>query len=361
MTFKRDDWWYVDVRFRIGDKRGRYRKRISRKKKDAEATELRIRQQLAAGTWLPEDEREPAAAAPTVISFAEFAREHYLPWSELNHGVNHHSEQRRMVETHLAPTFGEQPLDKITRLDVVAYMTARRRATWKGQGHRKAKPVSPATVNRELACLKRLFRCAVEWDTVAMSPTQGVKDFKEQKNPPGLLTKDEVRRLLEALPDHLRALVGMACYAGLRRTEIFQLEWRDLNLKGGTVSVLPVSAKGKSVKTNEARHIPINPALRQLLAEHQRIVGWSLVFPNRKGGRYDKIDKQLDGAAREAGIERVRMHQLRHTFCSHCFMDGIDARTIQKWMGHKSLATTLKYAHVSPDHEKHAMEKLHYG
>ena len=81
-----------------------------------------------------------------------------------------------------------------------------------------------------------------------------------------------------------------------------------------------------------------------------------------------KNDSAPNHAASRVGIIRksalcrlCRARHKRHTFCSHCFMDGIDARTIQKWMGHKSLATTLKYAHVSPDHEKHAMEKLHYG
>jgi site-specific recombinase XerD len=54
------------------------------------------------------------------------------------------------------------------------------------------------------------------------------------------------------------------------------------------------------------------------------------------------------------------MHQLRHAFCSHALMQGIDPRTVQKWMGHKDLNTTLRYAHVSPDHEKAAIQQLRY-
>ena len=54
------------------------------------------------------------------------------------------------------------------------------------------------------------------------------------------------------------------------------------------------------------------------------------------------------------------MHQLRHAFCSHALMQGIDPRTVQKWMGHKDLKTTLKYAHVSPDHEREAIQRLRY-
>ena len=65
----------------------------------------------------------------------------------------------------------------------------------------------------------------------------------------------------------------------------------------------------------------------------------------------------LNYAAKRAGIEdAVKMHQLR----SHALMQGIDPRTVQKWMGHKDLNTTLGYAHVSPDHEKAAIQQLRY-
>ena len=67
----------------------------------------------------------------------------------------------------------------------------------------------------------------------------------------------------------------------------------------------------------------------------------------------------LDSAAKRAKIEGgIKLHQLRHAFCSHCLMRGIDARTLQKWMGHRDLAATLGYAHVSPDHEKEAIQRL---
>ena len=71
--------------------------------------------------------------------------------------------------------------------------------------------------------------------------------------------------------------------------------------------------------------------------------------------------ESLDRAAQEAGIgDNVKLHQLRHAFCSHALMVGIAPRTVQKWMGHKDLKTTLRYAHVSPDHEKAAIQRLQY-
>jgi site-specific recombinase XerD len=83
---------------------------------------------------------------------------------------------------------------------------------------------------------------------------------------------------------------------------------------------------------------------------------------NRGGKLYYDSREPLNDAAHRAGINgSVKLHQLRHAFYSHALMSGIDPRTVQKWMGHKDLKTTLRDAHVSPDHEKAAIEQLNYG
>ena len=76
---------------------------------------------------------------------------------------------------------------------------------------------------------------------------------------------------------------------------------------------------------------------------------------------YNEVRKPLSAAALRAGIEdNVNLHQLRHAFCSHALMSGIDARTVQRWMGHKNLPTTMRYSHTSPDHERAAIQRLRY-
>ncbi len=105
----------------------------------------------------------------------------------------------------------------------------------------------------------------------------------------------------------------------------------------------------------------MNNALVEALRRHPRRLGSLYVFCNDEGKPYDNIRTALRGAAKRAGIDGgIGLHQLRHAFCSYALMQGIDARTIQKWMGHKDLATTLCYAHVSPDHEKSAIQRLRY-
>ena len=161
------------------------------------------------------------------------------------------------------------------------------------------------------------------------------------------------------MPDHLKALIGCAVYAGLRKQELFHLRWEDIHMKTGELRA--VSRQEHHTKNRESRRIPLNKPLMQLLQRHPRRLGSKYVFCNKDGESYDNVRSAIRSAARRAGIEDgVGMHQLRHAFCSHGLMMGVDPRTMQKWMGHKDLATTLRYAHVSPDHEKAAIERMRY-
>jgi integrase len=149
-------------------------------------------------------------------------------------------------------------------------------------------------------------------------------------------------------------------YAGLRRGELFHLQWQDIDWKAGELHV--VSRQDHPTKNNESRRIPMNVALQEALRRHPRRIDSRYVFCNAQGQPYDDIRKSLARASEKAGIQGgVGLHQLRHAFCSHALMSGCDPRTVQKWMGHKSLSTTLKYAHVSPDHEKAAIQRLQYN
>ena len=123
-----------------------------------------------------------------------------------------------------------------------------------------------------------------------------------------------------------------------------------------------ISREEHHTKNYESRRIPMNVVLVEALRRHPHRLGSPYVFCNRDGETYDNIRTALRGATKRAGIEGgVKLHQLRHAFCSHALMQGISPRTVQKWMGHKDLQTTLKYAHVSPDHEKEAIQQLQYS
>ena len=82
------------------------------------------------------------------------------------------------------------------------------------------------------------------------------------------------------------------------------------------------------------------------------------VFCTKNGEQYANIGKAIEGARKRAGIVDFRFHDLRHTFASHLVMAGVDLTTVQELLGHKSFEMTLRYAHLSPEHKKAALDTL---
>lgn len=358
MVFKRDDSWYTYVTYRYTDADGvprtkRIRKKIGTKKSEAVEAEARIRGEIAAGTYNP----DPPRRAESAITFADFVAKEFLPWSEVQHSDSHHSGLKYVLTIRMKPHFGDLQLQEITTKRIEDYKLARRSQSYRGKGWTKAKRTSAATVNREIAALKAVFRQALAWGRVQHSPAAGVSGLRETPQPPRLLEGDEIIRLLVAMPDQLRAAVGCAVYAGLRVREILRLRWADVDLKAGVLTV--VSREGGMTKSGKTRKVPIGDDLAELLRQHPRELGAKSVFPGVEGERHD-IRTALRFAAKRANLEKVGMHQLRHAFCSHALMAGVDPRTVQGWLGHADLRTTLRYAHVAPDHERESIQRVQY-
>jgi len=355
---KRGDTWYVNVRCTYKGRSLRIRKSIGTRRRDAVAAEVQIRAQIAAGTYVPEDEQLPQPPPPRRPSFEDFALDEFLPWCQSNRSETHYVQQERILKQHLIPVIGGLRMDEISQKRIEDYCQGRRGKRFQSGKHRKR--VKPATVNRELFCLKAVMRKAVEWGLLELSPAQPIKPFREIPHKPRLLSQAEVKRLLDALPDHLRALGAVVAYAGLRRAEAFYLRWQDVDLPNGELNV--TSREERHTKSYKSRRIPMHPDLVTYLRQHPRRLGCRYVFPNKAGKPYYKIDRQLDEAAERAGIPegKVRLQQIRHTFCSHAQMSGIPASTVQGWMGHQSVNTTRIYTHVSPEHERVVIHRLGY-
>ena len=121
-----------------------------------------------------------------------------------------------MFGKHLIPCFGGHYLPTITRKMIEEY-TAKRK-----------QKANVATINREVAALKKLFRKAVEWDYLKQSPAAGIKQFKERPPTPRYLEVEEAAALLEACPQSIYAFVATAVNTGMRKSELFFLEWSDI-------------------------------------------------------------------------------------------------------------------------------------
>jgi integrase len=317
--------WYID--YRVNGKR--YKRRIGPNKKLAEQVLMDIEVRKAKGEYLGVHEIKK-------ITVANFLEE-YLTWASVNKAANTYA-LNRFCANRLREAFSGY-LSGLTAKQVEEYKVQRR------------KTVSPATVNRELALLKRTCTKAVEWGYLKTNPVKPVKFLKE---PPGrlrYLTREEMEALIGACPQHLKPIVVMAMHTGTRKSEILGLRLQDIDMAAKTITV-------RQTKNNEPKVVPMNQTLHGALQHVPRRRHSEYVFCNAAGEPYDDVKRSFNTACRKAGIENFRLHDLRHTFATHLVMNGINLKSVQHLLGHKDVRMTLRYAHLSREHLQAAVGTL---
>jgi integrase len=174
---------------------------------------------------------------------------------------------------------------------------------------------------------------------------------------------DEAGRLIDALPARDRALWATALYGGLRRGELRALRWADVDLAGGTIRVeRSWDAKEGEVKPksyNGARLVPIAAVLRDYLTTYKADAAdvGGFVFATSGGRPFDPatITERADKAWKAAGLDRITLHECRHTFASLMIAAGVNAKALSTFMGHASITITLdRYGHMFPGSEDEA-------
>jgi len=216
----------------------------------------------------------------------------------------------------------------------------------------RMKEVSPARVNRNLACLKCMFNRAIEWGKAKENPVKRIKMLKENNKRLRFLEKDECERLIKTCAQHIQPIVITALNTGMRKGEILSLKWENVDLNRDIIYVL-------DTKNGEKREIPINRKLKEILAGIKQNPKGPYVFcKDYNGAPYQEVKTGFANAMEMCKIENFRFHDLRHTFASHLVMSGIDLNTVRELLGHKSLTMTLRYAHLSPEHKRKAVEIL---
>ena len=133
----------------------------------------------------------------------------------------------------------------------------------------------------------------------------------------------------------------MALFTGMRRGELFRLQWQDVDFDRGFIHI-------RDPKGGQDQKIPLNQAARELLAAHPR-TGSPFVFPGRGGNQRTDINKQVTRIKEAAGLPKDfrALHGLRHTYASMLASSGqVDLYTLQKLLTHKSAAMTQRYAHL---------------
>lgn len=340
-TFRRAGKWWVDYQDTHTGKR--VRKPAGATKSEAEDRLARIR----TGQEVPAVARVAKPTEPTLDRFAD----EYLKWKlgKASHRVDEEILRgwRRL--------FGDRPLSAITTGEIEQYKA--RRMTEKVRNTNRV--LSPRRVNYELVVLKALFNKAIKWGKAQRNPANQVEFLKVNDARTDYLDPQEIRSLLAACSGrlaHLKPIVTIALHTGMRRGEILALKWSDVDYARNRIRI-------RASKNGTGRDVPMGlevlEALRSCVSLRQVVEGEDgPVFCNNQGKPRKEIRNAFKSALRKAEIKNYRFHDLRHTFASQLRNDGVDITIIQELMGHKSLAMTMRYAHLHPARGKEAVARL---
>ncbi len=283
----------------------------------------------------------------TRITFEDFVREHLeLVKGRLSERTvpEHETTLRQFRET-----CGPRLLADVSVRMVEEFLSARR------------KHVRDATVNRNLRTLKAVFNLAIKRGYLESNPFAQVKQVKEPQREIRVLSTEDIERLLEACPDlRGRCLVYLALVTGMRRGELCNLRWCDLDLAAGLVRI--VNREGWSTKSRKNRIVGIPPGAVLMLEELRLVNDYEYVFSTTGAPpRGDNTRKEFAQIVKESGIKHATLHDLRRTFVTHLAMAGENEAIVQALAGHQSMDTTLKYyTKVFPEKLTKAWEKLPY-
>jgi integrase len=210
--------------------------------------------------------------------------------------------------------------------------------------------VTEATINREIALLKTIFNKAVEWGKIDVNRLAKVKKFKENHNKDMRILKDhEAIRLINSANSHLKPILIIALNTGMRRGEILSLKWEHVNFKKGLIFI-------KNSKSGD-REIPMNymvfETLKELPQDHE------YVFFNPKTETHIKdVKNSFKVTCKNANINSLRFHDLRHSAASRMIQAGVDLVTVSRILGHSSIQMTMRYIHTTTEIMRDAVEKL---
>ncbi|MDE0239481.1 MAG: site-specific integrase [bacterium] len=261
--------------------------------------------------------------------------------------ARHKPSTRRSVDyrpaDQLLPAFGAMPLDRIDRRFVHLWFD-------------RFSETAPGGANRTLSVLCQFMNHARVHGHVATNPASGIRRNPERRFN-RFLTRDETRRLLAEL-DRLVAhrperatqadIIGLLCCTGCRLSEIRTLRWREFGT--GTLDL-------EDGKTGP-RRVCLNSAACRIITRQTRTVS-ACFFPS-PANPFQPLTRQRSlwlTLRKRAGIEDVRLHDLRHNFASHAVMQGVPLPTVARLLGHRNVSMTLRYAHVADREVEAAAER----
>ena len=317
--------WWLEY-YQDGQRR---RERIGPNKEAAEQRYREIKSALTEGRFI---QKSPDART----RFKDLAA-WYLELSEVK-AKRSYDLDCQSLNNRLLPFFGDRLFRDISPALVEAY---RQRRLGQPSGRAPYGPTKPASVNRELACFKTLFRKAVNNGKAERNPAQGVKLLKENNERDRILSPDEYIRLLAHSPAHLAPIVKVGYYTGMRTGEILELTWGQIDLREGFIKL-----EAGDTKTQAPRLVPLTRELVTMFRAMPRGLPGVKVF-TYEGRQIGSVKTAFRASCRRAGIEDFTFHDLRHSAINNWRLQGHDYFRIMAATGHKTMIVFKRYNTVS--------------
>lgn len=264
----------------------------------------------------------------------------YIRDAELR-GAMEAAAQARVVTEEFRRAVGKTFVDEITRDDILRYHNWRRKQNYEDR----------TVANKHNRAKSWLLFAGI--DRKILPPTP-----KYEKKLPTMYSTDEIKAILDAADDYMRLAILVAMKCGLSDQELMHLERSDINWERRVIRICGKPKFGSKVEDSKQRDIPVPKDLLEELRERQKVHGKeSLVLPRRDGNPNTKLLRMLKRTARRAGLNCERchsceyyrecdnwdLHKFRRTFATNMLRNGFDLRTVQAWMGHADLESTMRY------------------
>ena len=299
---------------------------------DAKKKALQLKFEIVSGGDARQDKKDKLAV-PTYTAFME---EYYFPYVRPRKRTAYKDEE--LFRLRLKKAFGDQKLNQISRHQIQAFHTAVREEGF-----------APASCDHYLKLLRHSLNLAVDWGVLEKNPASGVKQYNEDNKIERYLNADELKRLLKVLQTNKnRTVCQIALFllaTGARLNEALSARWKYVD-RGNRVWRIPVADS----KSRHMRSVPLNDSDIAVLDQLDTAGRYEHLFINRKTGKpYTTIYKTWEGIRAEAGLPRLRLHDLRHSAASYMAQAGVSLYVIQQVLGHSNPSVTQRYTHLSAE------------
>ncbi|WP_198157581.1 tyrosine-type recombinase/integrase [Methylobacterium nodulans] len=288
----------------------------------------------------PLGRRQETRQTPTMADLCALYIERHLPKKR----PSSQRDDRVFIRTLILPRFGPEKVTAMRHGDIEAL-------------HREISAHAPYRANRLVALFSKLFSLGINWGLTTENPAKGI-----ERNPERMRTRyldaDELARLQAALDTYSSQQVANAIrlllLTGARRSEVLAARWDQFNLESG-VWTKPAA----SVKQAREHRVPLSVAAVALLQAMRAEASSAYLFPGKAEGRpLGDIKKAWASICRRAGLEDLRLHDLRHSYASYLASAGHSLPTIGALLGHSQAQTTQRYAHLLDDALRRATEHV---